>query len=114
MGVGDRVKVGFGSIDTSAVTVAIYELQKGLDGNFIVDSRGACSPVLKGGVKGNSFGTIVGEGVNVPKAMLKEQAQGAAAMATDYVKMYPVDFDYYKQVAWVPMDHLHIIAGPQH
>lgn len=110
MSIGDRVKVGMGTIDTAVESVAIYNLASTSDGQIIFDHMGGASPKVAGGVKGGSTGTVIGNPVKVPKAFLVGMSNGAAAMGLEYVLVFPVEFDYYKQVAWVPLDHMHIIG----
>lgn len=111
MAVGDTVRVGYGTIDTADVNVPVYNVSTDQAGNIIFDSLGGATPRVVGGVKGGSTGTIVGNPVKVSKAQLKGYSEGAAAMGMELVLLYPVEFTFYKQVAWVSQDHMHIVTG---
>lgn len=111
MAIGDRVKVGIGTINIHPDTVPIYSLNTDNFGNVLVDAHGSVSPKVIGGVKGGSVGEIVGEGARVIKSLLKGYDDGAASMGLEFVQMYPVKFEYYQQTAWVPQNHVHIFQG---
>jgi len=112
MAVGDRVRVGFGTIDISKDNVPIYQLETYQHNNQImVDPMGAATPKVVGAVKGGSYGLIVGGPIKVIKSLLRGMSAGAAAMGLEHVLMFPVEFEYYKQVAWVPQDHMHVVSG---
>ncbi len=108
MAVGDRVRVGMGTIDIATTNVPVYDVANDEQGNIVFGSDGSVSPRQIGGVKGGSYGKIVGPSVRVIKSQLRGYGEGAAALAVDYVQMYPVEFEFYKKVAWVPQDHVHI------
>jgi len=111
MSVGDRVRVGMGTIDISPEPVAVYNLITEVNGNVVFDNNGFATPKVMGGVKGGSIGVIIDKPLLVLKSSLKSFGDGAAAMGLDHVPMYPVMFEHYQKVAWVPQDHVHITHG---
>ena len=105
--IGDRVKIGMGSVEISAENVPVYDLLSDAGGKVIFDAAGAATPKVIGGVKGGSTGEIVGQAVRVMKASLVGGRDGAA-MGMEYIQIYPVRLDYYQKVGWFPQDFVHI------
>lgn len=101
--IGDKCRVGMGSVDMITDNIPVYDLNSDQNNNVIFDQSGAASPKVIGGVKGGSTGEIVGNPVKVMKASLVGGNVGAA-MGLEYVQMFPVKLDYYQKVGWFPAD----------
>lgn len=105
--IGDKVKIGMGSVEISPENVPVYDINSDPNNKIIFDQSGAASPRVVGGVKGGTSGEIVGHPVKVMKAALVGGNVGAA-MGMEYIQMFPVKLDYYQKVGWFPQDHVHI------
>lgn len=110
MSQGDRVIAQFGQLFKGETPIPIYDVMVLPNNTYQLDMEGCCSPRFIGGVKPGSHGRIDGHPVKCPKTRLKgyEKVAGAGA---DTILLYPVYWDYYKQVAWVSCDHFQIIEG---
>ena len=110
MSSGDRIRAQFGQILQGTSPIPIYDVLVLPDGKYAVDMEGCCSPRFIGGVNAGSIGRIDGNPVKCPKSRLKGYDK-VAAMGADYINLYPVFWEYYKQTAWVSQDHFQIIEG---
>ena len=110
MAIGDKVRVGMGSVEISPENIPVYDLHSDQGGKVIFDQSNAATPRVMGGVKGNSSGEIIGPPVKVMKASLVGGNVGAA-LGMEYVQMYPVRLDYYQKVGWFPQDHVHVVGS---
>lgn len=107
MAIGDKVKIGLGTIEVSDVNVPVYNVLTDEKGNVIFDFNGAATPKVIGGVKGGSIGKIVGQPVKVVRQALVTSDK-TTSLGMDYVSMYPVELEYYKKTGWFPQDHIKI------
>ncbi len=95
-------------ISPDGANVTVYDLMKDDKGKAIVDSEGILVPVKVGGVKVTSRGRIVGDPVTVYKS--KVMKMESAHYANEYVKLFPVHFEYYQKTAFVCEENLKIVT----
>lgn len=106
---GDKVRVGLGHLFEGTDNIPIYHVDTTADDRYIHDSDGCSIPKFIGGVKPGSTGIMEGNPTKVVKSRLLGYDK-VPALGQDYVLLYPIKFDYYKQVAWVPMDFFQVIG----
>lgn len=115
MGVGHRMvakPVGSGTIFSTATNedmVLVYKLMVDSKGQMIIDTTGGALVERAGGVKSGSAGTIVGPSMKVPRRCLIEYKDVPAAMGVDLVDIYPVQFDAYGGIGYVPGDAIKMV-----
>lgn len=115
MGIGHRVMakpVGSGTVfnaSTKDEMVLVYKLMNDGKGQMIFDTTGGALVERAGGVKNGSVGTITGPSIKVPRRCLIEYKDVPAAMGVDLVDLYPVQFDAYGGVGFLPGDALKMI-----
>jgi hypothetical protein len=108
MAVGDKVKIGNGHLFEGTTNIPIYHVDVDSTNKYVVDSDGCSIPKFIGGVKPGSIGFIDGNPTRAVKSKLAGYDK-VPALGQDYVNLYPIRFEYYKQVAWVPCDFFQII-----
>lgn len=104
--------VGSGTIFSTATNedmVLVYKLMEDSKGHMIVDTTGGALVERAGGVKSGSQGTIMGPSIKVPRRCLIEYKDVPAAMGTDLVDIYPVQFDHYAGIGFLPGDAIKIV-----
>lgn len=111
MSVGDRIKVMTSHLFQAEGNVAIYHVSVDSNNKYVVDSEGVCSPSVVGGVKLGSTGTIDGHAVRARRTSLKGFEKVTTMGGNDTILLYPIWFDHYKQVGWLPIDHFQIVSG---
>lgn len=79
------------------------------EGNMVFDHTGGAMVNRAGGVRAGSKGTIVGPSLKVPRRALIEYKDTPAAMGLDLVDIYPVQFDEYSGIGYLPGDAIKII-----
>lgn len=110
MGVGHRIMakpIGSGTVFSTANKedmVLVYKLMTDAQGHMIYDTTGGALVERAGGVKAGSTGTITGPSVKVPRRCLIEYKDVPAAMGVDLVDLYPVQFDAYGGIGFLPGD----------
>lgn len=116
MAIGSRIivrPVGSGTVFNSSSTedmVLVYRPTLDQGGNMIIDSSGGAVVERVGGVKSGSTGVISGPSIRVPKKALIEYANETAGLGTDLINLYPVQFDHYSGIGFVPGDAIKNIA----
>ena len=109
--IGDRVRIGRGQLQDQSVNVPIYDLKKNTDGSYLMDHNHYCFPVVLGGAKGGSYGTIEGTPAKVMKSSLVGSfGEGASLSGNEPVYLYPIFVDQYKRIGWLPVDFFHIVG----
>lgn len=111
MAVGDRVVVGDGQTWSNEITIPVYEPRWLPNGHLDLDHSGAAQIVRLGGAKGGFTGTIEGPSIRVHRNQLLGETSTATMGGVDLVHLFPVMFDVYQRVAWVPAHHMRIVAG---
>lgn len=112
MGIGNRVMVkpvGSGTVFNTATKedmVLVYKPIIDSKGNFVFDSSSSIMVERVGGVKAGSTGVISGPSIKVQRKALMEYADTTAAFGPDTVDMYPVTFDAYSGIGFLPGDAL--------
>lgn len=110
MAMNDRVTVkpvGSGMIFNSSNTtdmVLIYEPVLDEHKNYVFDS--AKSVIVKriGGVKAGSTGTIVGPSLSVSRKSFVIEYGPEVNSSTDLIQLFPIQFDQYAGIGFVPAD----------
>ena len=110
MSQGDRIRAQLGHLFQGEQAIAIYDIEVDHSGHYVVDPEGCVAPRFVGGVKPGSYGRIDGHPAKAPKSRLRGYEK-VAAMGADLVLLYPVFWEHYKQVAWIPVDHFQIVSG---
>lgn len=82
-------------------------------GEYVADPQGAVSLLRLGGVKAGSAGCIVGAPFTAQRTHLAGEVITPTMGGFDFVKMYPIRFDAYPTVAWVPAHQIKIVSGAQ-
>jgi hypothetical protein len=111
MAIGDRIRIGNGSIWDDSVTVPVYSPRWEANGTLNIDHFGACATIRLGGVKGGTTGTINGPPIRVHRTQLLEDKTTAPIGGVDLIDLFPIQLDHYMQVGWIPVHHLRIISG---
>lgn len=113
MAIGDKVRVSGTYMYSGNENIPIYTVEVGPDNKYVVDLEG-CGMGLKviGGVKPNSTGTIDGHPVKAYRKQLIGYEK-VTSLGVDTVMLFPVLFDHYQRVGWVPSDYLHMTDGHQ-
>lgn len=111
MAVGDRVIIGDGTTWNSSVTVRCYEPIVDSAGNLDLDTYGAAKIIKLGGVKGGTTGVMLGQPVRIHRLQLVGEENIPNIGGIDFVNLFPVQFDYYQRVGWVPSHHIKIFEG---
>jgi len=115
MGIGHRIMakpVGSGTVFSTATNtdmVLVYRLLEDKQGQMIIDTTGGALVERAGGVKAGSMGTITGPSIKVPRRCLIEYKDVPAAMGVDLVDLYPVQFDAYGGIGFLPGDAIKMI-----
>lgn len=115
MGVGHRIMakpVGSGTVfntSTKEDMVLVYRPINDANGNMIIDATGGALVERVGGVRAGSTGVIVGPSIKVPRRCLIEYSDIPATMGVDLVDLYPIQFDHYSGIGFLPGDALKII-----
>ncbi len=115
MAIKDRVMakpVGSGIVFNTATSeemVLVYKPVMDSKNNYVFDSGGGVIVERVGGVRAGSTGTIMGPSVRVPRKLLLEYKEVTAAMGTDLIDMYPVQFDAYSGIGFLCGDSIKII-----
>lgn len=115
MGVGHRVTVkpvGSGTIFNSSTNedmVLVYRVIQDGKGGMVLDSSGGVLVERAGGVKAGSSGVIAGPSIKVPRRCLIEYKDVPAAMGVDLVDIYPVQFDHYSGIGFLPGDAIKMV-----
>jgi hypothetical protein len=110
MAIGNRIvakPVGSGTIFNTATKedmVLVYKLMTDSKGEMIIDTTGGALVERAGGVRAGSPGVIMGPSVKVPRRCLIEYKDVPAAMGVDLVDLYPVQFDNYAGIGFLPGD----------
>jgi hypothetical protein len=110
MAIGNRIvvkPVGSGIVFNSSSKddmVLVYKLILDQAGNMVIDSSGGALVERAGGVKSGSTGVISGPSIRVPKKALIEYANESASLGVDLVNLFPIKFDNYSGVGWLPAD----------
>lgn len=89
--------------------VIVYKPVLSENGNMVIDSTQGAVVQRVGGVKAGSKGTIVGPSLKVPRRSLIEYANVSATLGLDLVDVYPVQFDDYSGIGYIPGDSIKII-----
>lgn len=113
MAIGDKVRVGIGTMIhgvDSSTNVPVYEFERNSSGMVIFDMAGCAMPKPLGGVKGGSIGKVVGDPTKVHRSSIQVKSGVDSSAGNDTILLYPVEFEYYKQVAFVSQDHLHVVG----
>jgi hypothetical protein len=116
MAVGHRIMakpVGSGTVfntSTKEDMVLVYKLMQDSSGKMIQDTTGGALVERAGGVKAGSTGVIVGPSIKVPRRCLIEYKDVPAAMGVDLVDIYPVQFDHYSGIGFLPGDAIKQIS----
>lgn len=109
--IGDRVKIVSQEYDTIPVYMPRKEV---VGGEFMRNHDGTVIVQMAGGVKAGAIGTIQDVGITVNRASLRTGDNRLPGLGgTDNVILYPVLFDDYQQVGWVPSDNIKIGFGGQ-
>jgi hypothetical protein len=110
---GDTVRVGYGNgvHGVADATVAVYDLERDEFGNIRYDQNGCAWPKQVGGVKGRSLGKVAGDPIRVHRSLVQQTDGVRSHGGTDYVMLFPVEFEYYQRVAFVLQDHVHVVHG---
>ena len=110
MAMGDRVRIGLGTVMFKTVgdMVLVYEPDLGPDGQPQIDRNGCCRMKRAGGIKGGSTGSISGGSVRCHRTDLVEAnaPESLVVIGKDFVDMFPVFLDTYQRVGWFPVDHI--------
>ncbi len=110
MAVGQRFMakpVGSGTVFTTFTEedmVIVYRPVLDNKQNFIIDSSGGAVVQRVGGVKAGTKGTIMGGSIKVPRKALVEYGNIPTSLGADMVDLYPVEFDSYSGLGWLPGD----------
>lgn len=96
-------------VSHNANNVTVYDLVKDANGNFILDGSGVATPIAVGGVKVGVSGKIVGNPVSVAKSKILK-LESTAHYAHEYIKLFPVNFDYYQKTAYVSEENVKIVS----
>lgn len=108
MAIGDKVKAALHYSFVGDSPLAIYDVAKDDAGIPVLDSDGTCTPKRIGGVKPGSLGVVVGTGIKAIKSKLWGFDKVPSLMA-EYTLLFPVRWEYYQQVAWIPVDHMQVV-----
>lgn len=79
------------------------------ENSMVFDSTGGAIVQRAGGVKAGTRGTVVGPSIKVPRRCLIEYKDVPAAMGVDLVDLYPVQFDTYSGIGYLPGDAIKVI-----
>lgn len=110
MAQGDRVRAQLGRLFHGESPIPIYNIAVDSQNRYVVDNSGCVNPQFCGGVKPGSCGIIDGHPCKAPKSSLKRYEK-THAMGADYVNLYPVYWENYKQIAWISSDHFEVIGS---
>ncbi len=109
MAIGDRVRAQVHLSYLGEDPIAIYQVP--LTGErVLVDEDGIAHPTRFGGVKPGSLGTITGTPVKVVKEKLHGFEKVPSLGGPDTILLFPVLWDYYKQIAWIPQPFMQIVG----
>jgi hypothetical protein len=101
---GDRIVV--------SNILVVYKPRTNLDGSFVVSFDGTVVVDQAGGVKVGSTGVVQGDPIQVHRTQLAHLQKTTAGLSgNDFVSVFPVYFDQYKLVGWLPSDHVRVVAG---
>lgn len=115
MAVNQRIMakpVGSGTAFMSFKTdemVLVYRPMLNENKNMVFDTTGGALVERAGGVKAGSKGTVIGPSIKVPRRCLIEYASVPASMGVDLVDLYPVQFDAYSGIGYLPGDAIKVI-----
>lgn len=101
--INDKVRVQFSFQHIGTENIPIYQV-------ISVDEDGNARIKVAGGVKPGTVGTINDQPVRVLKTKLVGQDKIHALGGNDTVLLYPIYFDLYKQVGWLPTEHFQILG----
>lgn len=110
MAVGQRIMakpVGAGTVFSNATNedmVLVYRTIMNSKNEMVIDTSGGALVERAGGVKAGSTGVIVGPSIKVPRRCLLEYKDVPTAMGVDLVDLYPVQFDAYAGIGFLPGD----------
>lgn len=89
--------------------VIIYKPMLSENKEMVLDTTGGAIVQRVGGVKAGSKGTVMGPSIKVPRRCLIEYKDVPAAMGVDLVDLYPVQFDNYSGIGFLPGDAIKVI-----
>lgn len=89
--------------------VLVYKPMLNESGGMVIDTTGGAIVQRAGGVKAGSRGTVTGPSIKVPRRCLIEYANVPPAMGVDLVDLYPVQFDAYSGIGFLPGDAIKVI-----
>lgn len=104
--------VGSGTVFTTFSEddmVIVYKPVLNEKQDMIIDSSGGAVVQRVGGVKAGTTGTIVGPSIRTPRRSLIEYANTVAPLGVDLVDLYPVQFDTYSGIGYLPGDAIKAI-----
>lgn len=113
MAIGDKVRIGFGSgVEVNYEgNVAVYDLKRNHHGAVEFDAVGNVTPILIGGVRSGTTGTIKDVSVKADKRFLKGLQESSTSLGTSDMQLVPISCDAYgDRVAWVAAEHIRIIG----
>lgn len=111
---GDRIIVSKSSMmgQSTEEVFQVYKPKFNPDGSLMTGYDGGVILEKSGGVKGGSTGYIADEPVMVQRTQLQHlQNEPTSIGGRDVVAVFPVYFDDYKLVGWIPADHFRVVGG---
>ena len=111
---GDRITaVSSIMFNTEGEVLPVYDLQRNPDGSIVTAFDGSVVLRRIGGVKSGSTGVVVDEPIKVHKSQLLHlQGQTTSLGGTnDFLPVYPIFFDTYQLLGWLPADHMRVTGG---
>lgn len=103
MAIGDKIKAALHLSHAGDSPLAIYDVTN-------IDEEGIGIATRIGGVKPGSTGVVVGGPVKVLKHKLYGYTKVPSLGGPEYTLVFPIKWDYYQQVAWLPNDHMQVIG----
>jgi hypothetical protein len=101
--IGDKVKVQMSFNYVGEKNIPIYKTES-------IDIEGNATISVIGGVKPGSIGSITDYPVKVLKSKLIGYEKPHALGSNDTVLLFPIFFEHYQQIGWLPNDYFQIIS----
>jgi hypothetical protein len=74
-----------------------------------LDPKGVAYVTVAGGIDAGECGSISGEAIKVYRSTLVYSNPSENMSGTETTTLFPVMLDTYKQIAWVPMEYIHMV-----
>jgi hypothetical protein len=105
----ERVMLGRRQIDKIIKEkIPVYEARMEGGSVFLDPNQTAfVKPISR--IDSGETGHIAGEPVKVYKSTLVNANKAESMSGTETTKVFPIMLDTYRQVVWVPMEHVHLI-----